>query len=97
MNTAICAAIRARAVLNFHYDGGRRTVEPHCHGMSRADNEVLRGYQTAGYSKSGKPTTWKLFEVSEITGLTQTGATFTTNRPGYDPDDEHMTTVHCRV
>lgn len=64
MNAGICAAIRSRAVLQFSYDGGIRTVEPHCHGISRADNEVLRAWQTGGYSESGEPVGWKLFEVS---------------------------------
>ena len=48
MNTAICAAIKNRAVVEFYYNGGLRTVEPHCHGISTAGNEVLRGYQTGG-------------------------------------------------
>lgn len=97
MNNAVCAAIRSRAVLQFHYGGGIRTTEPHCHGVSRAGNEVLRAYQTGGYSESGNAFTWKLFDVSQISSLRETGDTFATNRPGYNPNDRQMTSVHCHV
>lgn len=97
MNTAICAAIRDRAVVEFYYNGGTRTVEPHCHGISTAGNEVLRGYQTGGYSSSGDPVGWRMYLVGDISGLRQTGATFPVNRPGYNPDDPGMSSIHCCV
>jgi hypothetical protein len=97
MNTVICAAIKARAVVQFYYDGGLRTVEPHCHGISRAGKEVLRAYQTAGYSKSGNPVGWKLFEVAKISRLQTLSQTFTKNRPMYNPNDRGMRQVHCHV
>jgi hypothetical protein len=97
MNAAICAAIRNRSVLRFMYGGGVRTVEPHCHGISQAGNEVLRAWQTGGYSESGDPVGWKLFEVSRITGFSQTGTAFSSNRPGYNPGDRQMKSVHCNV
>jgi hypothetical protein len=71
MNTQICEAIKARAVVNFYYDGGMRIVEPHCHGISKDNNELLRGYQTEGYSQSGNPVGWKLFSVGKISSLKQ--------------------------
>jgi hypothetical protein len=97
MNTAICDAIRRRAVIEFYYDGGMRTVEPHCHGTSTSGNEVLRGYQTGGYSESGKPVEWKLFDVSKMSALTITNQTFAQNRPSYNPNDKQMSVVHCHV
>jgi hypothetical protein len=97
MNTTICNAISRRAVIQFYYDGGIRTVEPHCHGISTAGNEVLRGYQTGGYSESGNPVGWKLFDVSKMYSLSVTNQTFTQNRPSYNPNDTSMSTIHCRV
>lgn len=97
MNTDICSAISDRAVVQFWYEGGTRTVEPHCHGISRADHEVLRGWQTGGYSESGNSIGWKLFDVSQMSSLSQTGSTFATNRPDYNPNDKHMKSVHCHV
>ena len=97
MNTQICAAIRNRAVVEFYYDGGKRRVEPHCHGISMARKEVLRAFQTAGFSESGQLVGWKLFEVAKITGFRQTGATFPTNRYEYNPNDRGMERIHCHV
>jgi hypothetical protein len=97
MNGSMCAAIRGRAVIQFYYGGGLRTAEPYCHGTSHAGNEVLRAYQTGGFSESGNPIGWKLFEVGEISIIRQTGATFSTNRSGYNPNDSHMMSIHCRV
>lgn len=97
MNTAICAAIAARAVIGFEYEGGHRVVEPHCHGISKPGNEVLRGYQVDGFSKSGRVPPWRLFIVGKMGPIIQTGQIFTQSRPGYNPDDSDMTTVHCHV
>jgi hypothetical protein len=97
MNTEICAAIRDRAIVQFHYNGGLRTVEPHCHGVSKDGNELLRGYQTEGYSQSGNPVGWKLFSVSKISSLQQTGEGFSSNRPDYNPNDRAMKSICCRV
>jgi hypothetical protein len=97
MNRDICAAIRDRAVVQFHYNGGLRTVEPHCHGVSKGGNELLRGYQTGGHSQSGQPVEWKLFSVGKISSLQQTGQKFSTNRPDYNPNDRAMKSICCRV
>lgn len=97
MNKAICDAISKRAVIQFHYDGGMRIVEPHCHGVSSAGNELLRGYQTGGYSESGKPVEWKLFTVSKISSISQTGDMFSQNRPFYNSSDKAMQTICCHV
>jgi hypothetical protein len=97
MNQSICEAIRDRAVVQFSYGGGSRTVEPHCHGITSTDREVLRGYQTGGYSSSGNPVGWRLFEVEKISGFRQSGQTFARARPGYAPHDRGMASVHCYV
>jgi hypothetical protein len=97
VNQNICAAISKRAVVRFYYEGGIRTVEPHCHGTSTAGNEALRGFQTGGYSESGNPVGWKLFDVSKISAWGDAGSTFASNRPGYNPQDRGMSRVHCHV
>lgn len=85
MNSIISSAIEKRQVLEFHYDGGIRIVEPFCYGISTAGNEVLRGYQTGGYSKSGR-NSWKMFRVNEISSITHTTNTFVGNRPHYNTE-----------
>ncbi|RIK78949.1 hypothetical protein DCC62_06595 [candidate division KSB1 bacterium] len=97
MNAQICAAIRSRAIVELYYEGGKRRVEPHCHGISMAGKEVLRAFQTAGFSESGQPVGWKLFEVAKIISFSQTGATFLNNRQEYNPNDHGMRRIHCRV
>jgi hypothetical protein len=97
MNPSVCSAIAGRAVVRFQYDGGLRIVEPHCHGMSPAGNEVLRGYQIGGFSASGSAVGWRLFEVPRLSGWIQTDDTFLTNSPGYNPNDRGMTVIHCHV
>lgn len=97
MNPIICNAVASRSIIQFDYGGGRRTVEPHAHGVSSAGNEVLRAYQVSGYSSSGSSPPWRLFVVSRITNITVTSGVFTQNRPLYDPDDDGMVQVHCHV
>ncbi len=97
MNPMICSAIRSKQVTRFYYNGGFRTVEPFCYGVSTTGHEVLRGYQTGGDSESGDPMGWKLFRVAEIASLTITNGHFDTIRPGYNPNDPAMTTIYCHV
>ncbi len=97
MNATICEAIAGRSVIEFEYQGGRRVVEPHAHGVSTAGNEVLRGYQTAGYSSSRKPPFWSLYVVSKMRSISVMSSTFNQNRPLYDPNDGAMSRVHCHV
>jgi hypothetical protein len=98
MNPVLCVAIRNRRIVTFYYDGGRRSVEPYCYGASGAGHELLRGYQAAGYSRSGTPHGWKMFRVTELSGLAMTDEVFTANRPEYAADrEEKMATIYCRV
>jgi hypothetical protein len=98
MNVVLCTAIRSRRVVTFYYDGGRRTVEPYCYGASGAGHDLLRGYQTAGYSRSGASRGWKMFRVEELSGLAMTDEVFAAIRPEYDPKrEEKMATIYCRV
>ena len=97
MNRSICEAVRVKAVVRFSYGGVLRSVEPHCHGISSAGSEVLRGYQTGGYSGAGNPVGWRLFEVAKISGFGQSGQMFSSARPAYNPYDRGMVSVHCHV
>jgi len=97
MRTTICTAISSKQVIQFYYDGGSRLVEPFCYGLSKTGNQLLRGYQISGYSKSGDPVGWKLFRASEISSLAVTGEHFTGTRDGYNPNDKAMITIYCHV
>ena len=97
MNQTICGAIASRKMLQFYYDGGTRVVEPYCHGISAAGNELLRAYQVSGSSQSGNPAGWKLFDVGKISSLSILDRKFTGTRPEYNPNDRAMSTIYCRV
>jgi hypothetical protein len=95
MNAFLCRAIRERRIVRFSYDGGTRDVEPHCHGCSKDGNDLLRGYQIAGYSHSGDPVGWKMFRLDRVSGLLVTEAAFPGPRPEYDRHDDSMATLYC--
>jgi len=97
MNQIICDAIHNRRVLKFTYHGHPRVVEPHAYGLSQAENEVIRCYQTGGTSRSGKMPDWKLFEIDEIRLLTVTEEHFVNARNGYRRGDKSMPTIFCEL
>lgn len=77
MNTALAQAIREHHIVVFWYDGLTRTVEPHTYGIQKdTGNEVLSGFQTAGFSHSGDLPGWRLYKLSEISSLTITERNF---------------------
>jgi hypothetical protein len=95
----ICRAIRDRAVLHFEYEGYPRIVEPYCHGASRQGAELLRAVQIAGDTTSGAASFGfgKLWTVAKMQNLRVGDATFEPDDPGYNPDDQAMARIHCRV
>ncbi len=95
-NAVVCQAIESRKVLRFFYNGGFRTVEPFCHGVSTAGNFVLRGFQSGGYSES-KRVGWKMFEITKISRLSVLDENFDGRRPHYNPNDSAMVKIFARV
>jgi len=97
MNQNICIAIENRYVLRVIY-GGERVIEPHCYGVSPGGNELLRAFQTSGYSESGESFGWKLFRMDKMGSIEGTGETFAGPRPGYNPvGDQAMATIYCKL
>jgi hypothetical protein len=95
MNSLLITAIRERKVIRFYYKGGYRFAEPHCYGASKEGNELLRAYQTGGYSESGNPVGWKLLRLDEFSNLSITGDSFAGPRPQYNPNDPAMASIYC--
>jgi hypothetical protein len=95
MNTALCQAIREKKVISFYYLGGVRSAEPHCYGVSKEENELLRAYQIGGHSESGNPIGWKLLRLDELSNLQMTNQHFAGPRPQYNPEDKAMARVIC--
>lgn len=96
MDTRVCEAIRTRSLVAFEYNGVRRIVEPHCHGVSPAGRELIRGYQVGEVTPSDGHS-WRLFDVSKVVGFILLERTFPTSRPGFRSDDRKFASVHCHV
>jgi len=95
----ICRAIRDRALITFWYDGRLRIVEPYCHGRSRKGAELLRAVQVAGDTSSGEPSYGfgKLWTVAKMRDIRIADGIFEPDDPGYNPDDQALAHIHCRV
>ena len=92
----ICDAIAQRMLLEFDYDRAHRVVEPHCFGISSKGHRLLRAFQVAGQSAGSGELGWKLFDEEKIVGLRLGVGTFSP-RPDYNPNDERMTSIVCRL
>jgi hypothetical protein len=97
LSTTICAAIAARRVIRFEYDGGERVVEPHAHGASTAGVELLSGYQVSGHSSSGPVPGWRMFRVAGIAALREDGASFAAPRADYNPANTRIAVICCQL
>ena len=104
---AINNSIDHRWLLNINYEGdaenvpGRRWVEPYVWGNHvRTQNDVLRAWQYQGTSAKTKGIDkgWKMFRLDRITNTAPlTTKTFDRARPGYNPDDKHMSGIKNKV
>lgn len=99
MNNKICEAISNKQLIQFYYEGGIRVVEPHCYGIHKdTGKEVLCGFQTEGYSRSGGLPNWRFFIVDKISKLVVKNDHFTKPRPLYNPNgDKRMSTIFCNI
>ena len=95
--TTLCTAIRERRLLHFDYNGLHRIVAPYCYGISTRDSEVLRAIQVGGASSSGGFRFGKLWTVKEMQDVRLADQTFVPNDPNYNPDDNAMKQIICRV
>ena len=96
--TAINQAIKNRSVITFQYKGGLRKVEPFLTGVHRdTGNDTLRAWFVSGVSKSGQYNTWKMYTIDQMSNIQITTETFSGFRHGYDPDDDHMSSVYAHV
>jgi len=88
-------AIKKRQKVVIYYDGdepggrGLREIEPVCLGYSKANNLVLRAWDSEGSShtayKGEQPLPgWRLFRVDKILSFKPTGEIFDVSRPNFN-------------
>jgi hypothetical protein len=92
-----CEAIRRLALLEFHYKGHLRVVQPYCFGVSTRDVNVLRAVQVRGSSSSNTLGIGKLWSAVEVLAPRILDETFTPNDPLYNPNDVAMKRIYCRI
>lgn len=92
-NQVIIEAIKNKRVLSVTYKDATRLVIPHAYGVDKNGGLKLRGYQIEGSDASETPTGWRLFNESDITGLTVTAQSFTAPSAGYKAGDKTLATV----
>ncbi len=90
-------AIETRTLLEFDYDDHHRIVAPYCYGVTTRMTPLLRGIQIGGASRSGSFGMGKLWHVSKMLGVRNTDEKFLPVDPDYNPEDEAITEIYCRV
>jgi DNA primase len=102
---SIVDAIKKRDKIIIYYDGdepggrGLRLIEPVCFGYSKADNPVVRAWDSQGASHTAylgeQPLPgWRLFRADKIFSFKPTGEKFNEPKPNYNPNgDKSMNRV----
>jgi hypothetical protein len=97
INQTICEAIARRKLLQFSYDDLTRIVEPHLLGRKTSGNDVLSAYMIEGYTESDHDPYWRNYAVEKIEFMIVLDETFEGAREGYNPEDQSMEEIYCRL
>lgn len=96
MRNELIVAIQGRKTVTFVYDGIAREAQPCAIGISRAGNEVLRCYQTAGgHVTPGHE--WNFCQLSKIRNLAVTNKVFQGEPPRYRRGDKDMSQIFAEL
>jgi WYL domain len=90
-------AILDHRVVEFAYQGYRRTVEPYLLGIHEAGEPILLGYQTAGASQSGEIPGWRTFITTTIGEVEVTDRSFAGPRSDFNPFGHAMLEIFARA
>jgi WYL domain-containing protein len=90
-------AILDHRIVEFAYNGYRRTVEPYLLGLHEAGEPILLGYQTAGASHSGDIPGWRTFITTAIGEVDVTNRSFAGPRSDFNPYGESMIDIFARA
>ena len=93
----ICEAIAARKLLMFAYGDVVRVVEPHLFGVNGAGHEALTAWLRAGLSRSDPDGWWRTYLLDGMRDVQLLDETFAGPREGYNPGDERMARIVCRL
>lgn len=97
LKSIVRQAILEKRLIQFLYDGGPRTVEPHCLGITTAGNLAIRAFQVRGFSLSGGIPDWRMFELAKMSQLQILNTSFSNPRPGYRRGDRGMEFIESEL
>ena len=97
MNGVICEAIEKKRLLQFSYGDLTRIVEPHLFGRKTSGNDVLSAYLVGGYTESDNEPYWRNYVVEEMEFVVMLDETFAGAKKGFNPNDDSMETIYCRL
>ena len=97
MNGIICEAIEKKKLLQFSYDELTRIVEPHLFGRKTSGNDVLSAYLVGGYTESDNEPYWRNYVVEQMEFVIMLDESFNGSRTGYNPKDNSMEEIYCRL
>ncbi len=89
----LCDAIKRRRIIAFNYKNALRTAEPHLLGYDKKNNLALSAWQLSG----GSGQSWRSFHFSLMTNVSITDDEFLQARPDYNPNDQTMSRILCRL
>lgn len=90
-------AILDHRIVEFVYQGHRRTVEPYLLGLHEAGEPVLLGYQTGGTSQSGEIPGWRSFITTAMGDVDLTQDTFPGPPADFNPLGHSMLEIFARA
>ncbi len=90
-------AILDHRIVEFVYQGHRRTVEPYLLGLHEAGEPVLLGYQTGGTSQSGEIPGWRSFITTAMGDVDLTDNTFPGPPADFNPLGHSMLEIFARA
>jgi hypothetical protein len=90
-------AILDHRVVEFIYQGFRRTVEPYLLGLHEAGEPILLGYQTAGASQSGEIPGWRSFITTAMGDVDITDRGFAGPPADFNPYGHSMLEIFARA
>ena len=93
----ICDAIASRRLLMFAYGDVMRVVEPHLFGVNSAGNDSLSAWLRAGHSRVDPEGWWRTYLLDGMRDVQMLDETFDAPRAGYNPNDERMARIVCRL
>ena len=92
-----CGALNEGKRLAITYDGLTRVVEVHAVGTTEDGNPIMRAWQVRGGSRSGSPSSWRLFRLDRTWQYAVLDEKSEAPRVGYKRGDVAIARIRCQI